>query len=48
MEILDMISSVNTSNAYIIPERCISVLNLKNLRQNGRPVFHVVKERFGK
>lgn len=38
----------NTSYASVIPERWTSVLEMDHLRPNRRPLFHVVKERFGK
>lgn len=37
----------NISYAYIIPERYISLLDMDHLRPNGRPMFHMIKERYG-
>lgn len=47
-KMLGMIWSGNTSYAYMIPERFTSLLDMDHLRPNGRPMFHVIKERFGK
>lgn len=45
---LGMIWSGDTSCAYMIPERFASLVDMEHLRPNGRPMFHVIKERFGK
>lgn len=48
LEIFEMIWVGNTKNAYIIPESFTSLLVMNHLRPNGRPMFHVIKERVGK
>lgn len=48
MTVFEMIWAGETNYAYLLPERFTSLLNMYHLRKNGRPMFHVVKERFGK
>lgn len=47
LDIIAYIWKGNTGNAYIIPERWISILEMNHLCVHGRPVYHVIKERFG-
>lgn len=50
LSMLDIIAKMwlgKTVDAYIIPERWMSILEMKHLCENGRPMFYVIKEKFG-
>lgn len=48
LEMLGMIWSGNTNYAYMFLEHYASILDVDHLQPNGRPMFRVMKDRFGK